>query len=111
VDKASWLSGLCNTFGILGTAASMLTVDHFGRRESLYFGFFIQGTVLLSGALPRLGELHSCVWRGFGCVRVHVHVLFRADSSDDRFHLPDGDLAGLLVVGQQHWPFRRCSPR
>jgi hypothetical protein len=58
-DKASRLSGLCNTFDILGTAASVLTVDCFGRRKSLYFGSFTQGAVLLlSGGLPRLGELH-----------------------------------------------------
>ncbi|KAI4129515.1 MAG: hypothetical protein LQ347_003748 [Umbilicaria vellea] len=57
--KSAWLAGLCNTFGIVGTAASIFTVDRFGRRISLYFGFFIQGVVLLlSGGLARLGELH-----------------------------------------------------
>lgn len=60
VEKASWLSGLCNTIGILGTLASVLTVDRFGRRISLYFGFMVQGAVLLlSGGLSRLGELHT----------------------------------------------------
>lgn len=55
-DKAAWLSGLCNTFGIVGTAASVFTVDHFGRRISLYLGFFIQGAALfLSAGLLRLG--------------------------------------------------------
>jgi hypothetical protein len=59
VEKSAWLSGLCNSIGILGTMASVLTVDRFGRRRSLYFGFFIQGAVLLlSGGLSRLGELH-----------------------------------------------------
>ncbi|KAI9874336.1 MAG: hypothetical protein M1830_009855, partial [Pleopsidium flavum] len=58
-NKAAWLSGLCNTFGIVGTAASIFTVDRFGRRISLYFGFFIQGAVLfLSAGLSRLGQLH-----------------------------------------------------
>jgi hypothetical protein len=58
-DKAAWLAGLCNTFGIVGTAASIFTVDRFGRRISLSFGFFIQGVVLLlAGGLARLGELH-----------------------------------------------------
>jgi hypothetical protein len=60
VEKAAWLSGLCNTFGILGTAASVFTIDRFGRRMSLFFGFFIQGAVLmLSGGLSRLGEEHT----------------------------------------------------
>jgi len=58
-DKSAWLAGLCNTFGIVGTAASIFTVDRCGRRISLYFGFFIQGVVLLlAGGLARLGELH-----------------------------------------------------
>jgi hypothetical protein len=51
--------GLCNTFGILGTAAGVLTVDRFGRRKSLSFGFFIQVLLfLLSVGMSRLGGLH-----------------------------------------------------
>jgi hypothetical protein len=95
-DKASWLSGLCNTFGILSTAASVLTVDRFGRRKSLYFDFFFQGAVLLlSGGLPRLGELHLATQ--LRMVRLRLCTCsytrsFRADGSDNRSHLP-GDLA------------------
>jgi hypothetical protein len=57
--KASWLSDPCNNIGILGTSASVLTVDRFGRRVSLYFGFLIQGAALFfSAGLGRLGERH-----------------------------------------------------
>jgi magnesium-transporting ATPase (P-type) len=49
---------LCNTIGILGTVASIFSVDRFGRRISLYFGFIVQGaTLFLSAGLGRLGEL------------------------------------------------------
>ncbi len=59
-EKASWLSTLCNPFGIVGTAVSVFTVDRLGRRKSLYFGFFVPAAALfLSGGLSRVGELHS----------------------------------------------------
>jgi MFS family permease len=83
-DKASWLSGLCNTFGIVGTAASVLTVDRFGCLKSLYFGFFIQGAVLLlSGGLSRLGELHPGNAAAYGAASaafVLVYTFFFAQT-------------------------------
>lgn len=83
-DKASWLSGLCNTLGIVGTAASVLTVDRFGRRKSLYFGFFIQGAVLLrSGGLSRLGQLHPGNAAAYGAASVafvFVYTFFFAQT-------------------------------
>jgi hypothetical protein len=58
-DKAGWLSGLCNTIGIFGTAAGIFTIDRFGRRISMFFGFSIQAVALfLSSGLGRLGQLH-----------------------------------------------------
>ena len=30
--KASWMSGLLNTFGVIGTAAAALVIDRMGRR-------------------------------------------------------------------------------
>ena len=82
--KASWLSGLCSTFGIFGTAASVLSVDRFGRRTSLYFGFCIQGAVLLlSGGLSRLGELHRGSAAAYGAASaafVFVSTFFFAQT-------------------------------
>jgi MFS family permease len=84
VEKASWLSGLCNTFGILGTVASIFTVDRFGRRISLYFGFFIQGAVLfLSAGLGRLGELNPDQAGAYGAAAaamVFIYTFFFAQT-------------------------------
>lgn len=44
--KASWLSGLVNTFGIFGTLAAALVIDRLGRRLSLLISFIIQGVCL-----------------------------------------------------------------
>lgn len=44
--KSSWLSGLVNTFGIIGTAAAALVVDRMGRIKSLEASFIIQGVSL-----------------------------------------------------------------
>jgi len=44
--KASWLAGLVNTFGILGTAAASLVIDRVGRVKSLMISFVIQGIAL-----------------------------------------------------------------
>jgi len=83
-DKAAWLSGLCNTFGIVGTAASVFTVDRFGRRISLYFGFFIQGAVLfLSAGLSRLGQLHpdnAGAYGAAGAAMVFIYTFFFAQT-------------------------------
>jgi hypothetical protein len=79
-DKASWLFDLCNTFGILGTAASVLTVDRFGRRKSLYFKAlffsFLEG-------LSRLGELHPSSAAAYGAASaafVFVYTFFFAQT-------------------------------
>ena len=83
-SKASWLSGLCNSIGILGTAASVFTVDRFGRRISLYFGFFVQGAVLfLAGGLSRLGELHPANAGAYGAAAaamVFIYTFFFAQT-------------------------------
>lgn len=83
-EKAAWLSGLCNTFGIIGTAASIFTIDRFGRRKSLYFGFFIQGAVLmLSGGLSRLGEQHPNNAGAYGAAAaamVFIYTFFFAQT-------------------------------
>lgn len=44
--KASWMSGLLNTFGVIGTAAAALVIDRLGRRLSLQISFAIQGVSL-----------------------------------------------------------------
>jgi MFS family permease len=44
--KASWMSGLLNTFGVIGTAAAALVIDRLGRRKSLQISFAIQGVSL-----------------------------------------------------------------
>jgi hypothetical protein len=66
-SKAAWLAGLCNTFGIVGTAAAVglikisthvvvLTswkipvIDRLGRVKSLMCGYAIQGVVLVFSA-------------------------------------------------------------
>lgn len=83
-EKAAWLSGLCNTFGIIGTVASIFTIDRFGRRKSLYFGFFIQGAVLmLSGGLSRLGEQHAKHAGAYGAAAaamVFIYTFFFAQT-------------------------------
>ena len=83
-DKAAWLSGLCNSFGIVGTAASIFTIDRFGRRKSLYFGFIIQGAVLmLSGGLSRLGEQYPNNAGAYGAAAaamVFIYTFFFAQT-------------------------------
>lgn len=44
--KASWMSGLLNTFGVIGTAAAAPVIDRIGRRMSLQVSFMIQGVSL-----------------------------------------------------------------
>ncbi|KIV93266.1 hypothetical protein PV10_04492 [Exophiala mesophila] len=44
--KASWMSGLLNTFGVIGTAAAALVIDRFGRRMCLQISFIVQGVCL-----------------------------------------------------------------
>ena len=44
--KSSWMSGLLNTFGVIGTAAACLVIDRLGRRKSLQISFAIQGVSL-----------------------------------------------------------------
>ncbi|KAK6382976.1 hypothetical protein LTS17_003646 [Exophiala oligosperma] len=44
--KASWMSGLLNTFGVIGTAAAALVIDRIGRRMCLQISFLIQGVSL-----------------------------------------------------------------
>jgi hypothetical protein len=84
VEKSMWLSGLCNTFGIIGTVASIFTVDRFGRRISLYFGFAIQGAVLfLSAGLGRLGELNpdnAAAYGAAAAAMVFIYTFFFAQT-------------------------------
>lgn len=44
--KSSWMSGLLNTTGVIGTAAAALVIDRIGRRWSLQISFIIQGVSL-----------------------------------------------------------------
>jgi MFS family permease len=44
--KASWMSGLLNTFGVIGTAAAALVIDRMGRRMCLQISFLLQGVSL-----------------------------------------------------------------
>ena len=44
--KASWMSGLLNTFGVIGTAAAALVINRMGRRLCLQISFLIQGVSL-----------------------------------------------------------------
>lgn len=48
--KSFWMSGLLNTFGVIGTAAAALVIDRLGRRKSLQISFVIQGISLFAVA-------------------------------------------------------------
>lgn len=75
--KAAWLSGLVNAIGILGTIASIFTIDRFGRRISLYFGFFIQSVALfLSAGLSRIGQLNPDRAAAYGAASVAMIFVF-----------------------------------
>lgn len=55
--KASWLSGLLNTFGVIGTAAAALVIDRMGRRMCLQISFLIQGiSLFLVAALIKTSQ-------------------------------------------------------
>ena len=55
--KASWMSGLLNTFGVIGTAAAALVIDRLGRRLSLQISFAIQGiSLFLVAALIKTSQ-------------------------------------------------------
>lgn len=55
--KSSWMSGLLNTFGVIGTAAAALVIDRIGRRRSLQTSFVIQGlSLFLVAALIKTSE-------------------------------------------------------
>ncbi|KAJ8608401.1 hypothetical protein MRB53_039653 [Persea americana] len=55
--KASWMSGLLNTFGVIGTAAAALVIDRLGRRKSLQVSFAIQGiSLFLVAALIKTSQ-------------------------------------------------------
>lgn len=55
--KASWMSGLLNTFGVIGTAAAALVIDKLGRRLSLQISFVIQGiSLFLVAALIKTSQ-------------------------------------------------------
>ena len=55
--KASWLAGLVNSFGVLGTAAASLVIDRLGRVKSLMVSFVTQGiSLFLVAAFMRASE-------------------------------------------------------
>ena len=55
--KASWMSGLLNTFGVIGTAAAALVIDRMGRRLCLQVSFLIQGiSLFLVAALIKTSQ-------------------------------------------------------
>jgi hypothetical protein len=58
--KSTWLAGLVDTFGVLGTAAAALVVDRLGRVKSLIVSFITQGVALfLVAAFIRSSELST----------------------------------------------------
>lgn len=58
--KASWMSGLLNTFGVIGTAAAALVIDRVGRRRSLQISFVIQGiSLFLVAGLLKTSQDHA----------------------------------------------------
>ena len=58
--KASWLAGLVNSFGVLGTAAASLVIDRLGRVKSLMVSFITQGiSLFLVAAFMRTAELST----------------------------------------------------
>lgn len=83
-NKAAWPSGFRNIFGSVGTAASVLTVDCFGCRVSLEFGFIIQGAALLiSAGLSCLGQFHPEYAGGHGAAAaamVFIYTFFFAQT-------------------------------
>lgn len=55
--KASWMGGLLNTIGVIGTAAAALVIDRIGRRRSLQISFVIQGiSLFLVAALLKTSQ-------------------------------------------------------
>lgn len=55
--KASWMGGLLNTFGVIGTAAAAPVIDRLGRRMSLQISFVIQGiSLFLVAALIKTSQ-------------------------------------------------------
>ena len=55
--KSSWLSGLLNTIGVIGTGAAALVIDRLGRRKSLQISFIIQGiSLFLVAALLKTSQ-------------------------------------------------------
>jgi len=76
-NKAGWLSGLANTIGIPATIAGIFTIDRFGRRISMYFGFSIQSVALfLSAGLGRLGQLNPDNAAAYGAASVSMVFIF-----------------------------------
>ena len=76
-SKSSLLSGIIQIVGILGTLTAVFTIDRFGRRPSLLFGFIVQGAVLLlSGGLSRLGELHPDQAGAYGAASVSMVFIY-----------------------------------
>jgi MFS family permease len=55
--KASWMSGVLNTLGVIGTAAAALVIDRLGRRTCLQISFVIQGiSLFLVAALIKTSQ-------------------------------------------------------
>ncbi|BFZ64125.1 hypothetical protein YB2330_005264 [Saitoella coloradoensis] len=53
-DKSNWLSALCNTVGILGTAVAAFTLDKVGRRRTLFWGAVVLAIIHFAiGGLSR----------------------------------------------------------
>ncbi|CAL5867991.1 uncharacterized protein PFLUO_LOCUS2214 [Penicillium psychrofluorescens] len=76
-NKAGWLSGLVNTIGVPATIAGIFTIDRFGRRISMYFGFSIQSVALfLSAGLGRLGQLNPDGAAAYGAASVSMVFIF-----------------------------------
>jgi MFS family permease len=75
--KASWISALNNTFGILGTFMSAFLIDRFGRRKLLFFGSAgCSISMFLGGAFSKLVVDHPDKAEQYGAAATLFLFLF-----------------------------------
>lgn len=75
--KASWISALNNTFGILGTFISAFLIDRYGRRKLLYVGSAgCSICMFLGGAFSKLVADHPDKASQYGAAATLFLFLF-----------------------------------
>jgi MFS family permease len=75
--KASWMSALNNTFGILGTFISAFLIDRFGRRKLLFWGSAgCSISMFLGGAFSKLVVDHPDKAEQYGAAATLFLFLF-----------------------------------